>query len=167
MFDSDAFWSIEVGISSTKLWLIYVVLTVRLYPSKQSSTWSHIKLGGLIESSHTEARWSKWVSMRREECVWCCQHCLPVGSHFLHRSRVGLQSFRPSRNSPHNLPFIEGQSDAGSWHCTDACVLAWPALPPATQMAAWMFVAVSVCLLRYHGNVYLLWAAGCDEHTDQ
>lgn len=65
----------------------------------------YVKLRGEIETTQIESK------MRREECVWCCQQCLPVGSHFLHRPGAGLQPFRPSRNSPHNLPFIGGQSD--------------------------------------------------------
>lgn len=126
--------------------------------------WMHLKIcTRLHEAQRGNRNFSDWKQddarewVRREECVWCCQQCLPVGSHFLLRPRAGLQPFRPSRNSPHNLPFIGGQSDAGSWlWCTDACVsVCWrELLSSAIQMAAWMFVAVSVCLLHYQGNAY-------------
>lgn len=92
---------------------------------KRRSTWDCIKLRGEIGTSQTESRMNRESVEEREKCVWCCQQCLLVGSHFLHRPRAGLQAFRPSRNSPHNLPFIGGQSDAGSWpwlQCIDACV---------------------------------------------
>lgn len=83
--------------------------------------WVHKAQRGNRNLSDWKQEVSEW---RREECVWCCQQCLPVGSHFLHHPRAGLQPFsRPSRNSLHNLPFIGGQSDAGSWLCcTDSSV---------------------------------------------
>lgn len=94
---------------------------------------------------------SKWVE-ERGVCVWCCQQCLPVGSHFLHRSRAGLQPFRPSRNSPHNLSFIGGQSDAGSWQwlrCTDACVsVCWRELlspQPFRWLPECLWLSLCVC----------------------
>lgn len=104
---------------------------------KWRPTCGYIKPWGEIETSQIESKTKQVSEWRREECARRCQQCLPVGSHFLHRSRAGPQPLRPSRNSPHNLPFIGGQSDAGSrpWlQCTDACVSAcWRELlsPPS------------------------------------